>query len=94
MLKTLKITRTINNSHSGSLPSTRSELVQDYSCIYYTAVLLPIILYSILENLIIYTTLHLIKSDEVLGLDEVLIKSEDWIKFDQVLGLDEVLIKS
>jgi hypothetical protein len=61
--------------------------VQDYSCIYYTAVLLPIILCSILENLIIYTTLHLIKSDEVLGLDEVLIKSEDWIKFDQVLGL-------
>ena len=30
------------------------------------------------------------KFDQVLGLDEVLIKSQDWMKFDQALGLDEV----
>jgi hypothetical protein len=30
------------------------------------------------------------KFGQVLGLDEVLIKSEDWMRFDKVLGLDEV----
>ena len=33
------------------------------------------------------------KFGQVLGLDEVLIKSKDWMKFGHVLGLNEVIFQ-